>query len=345
MEKENPESAGEKKVRMAIAGIVVLFLAYITLASLWVYTSTFFLAIFAYVLLKPVYTSLKARGLGKTSSAITAMLIGAVVLGIPCLLVFGLLANETLNLVNHATFQPYIDMVDSHLSTLQQMFPDYDVSANVNKLVVGLLSAGLNALKSLVLSVVQNIGKLMLDALIFVFTLYYMLASEDSLGKFGRSLIPFNRKNTEKLAREFKKVTYSVLICTGLMAVIQSVPLMLAFMYYGLPAAAFFGVIAAILACIPFTGVPFVWVPIVLVELAQQNYGAAIGITLVGIVVFGIENLRPILQNRIGQLHPLISILGIIIGLQYFGIMGILIGPLLLSYSLLTMEMFKEEYA
>ncbi|VVC03572.1 AI-2E family transporter [Candidatus Burarchaeum australiense] len=345
MEREPPETAREKQVRLAIAGIVVLFLAYITLASLWAFTSTFFLAIFAYVILKPLYVSLRSRGLGKTSAGITAMLIGAVVIGIPCVILFAMLANETLHLINNTTFQPYVTMVDGHLSTLQKMFPDTNVSAAVNEALIGVLSAALNALKSLVLSVIQNVGKLMLDLLILIFTLYYLLVSEGSLGKFGRSLIPFNRKNTEKLASEFKKVTYSVLICTGLMAIVQAVPLMLVFMYYGVPAAVFFGIIAAVLACIPFTGVPFVWVPIVLAEIMQKNYDAAMGISVIGLIVFGIENLRPVIQNRIGQLHPLISILGIIIGLQYFGIMGVLIGPLLLSYTLLTMQMFKEEYA
>jgi predicted PurR-regulated permease PerM len=50
------------------------------------------------------------------------------------------------------------------------------------------------------------------------------------------------------------------------------------------------------------------------------------------------------LQKRIGHIHPVISILGVFIGLSFFGLLGIIIGPLILSYFLLTIKMFNQEY-
>jgi predicted PurR-regulated permease PerM len=144
--------------------------------------------------------------------------------------------------------------------------------------------------------------------------------------------------------KEFKNVTYSVLVCTGLVALIQAVPLALAFMYFGVPGAVFWGFVSFILACIPFVGVPVIWVPMAAVEALEGNYAAAAGIGAVGLLVFGIENLRPLLQKRIGQIHPLISVLGLIVGLPYFGVMGVFIGPVVLSYAILAVKMYREEY-
>jgi predicted PurR-regulated permease PerM len=79
--------------------------------------------------------------------------------------------------------------------------------------------------------------------------------------------------------------------------------------------------------------------------LFQQNYVAGIAILAAGLFISVIDNfLRPIIQERVGELHPLISLLGIIIGVPLFGLLGIVIGPLLLSYFLLTVEMFSKEY-
>jgi predicted PurR-regulated permease PerM len=139
-------------------------------------------------------------------------------------------------------------------------------------------------------------------------------------------------------------VLYSSIVVTGLMALIQAVPLTLVFMYFNVPGAAFLGFIAAILTCIPFTGIPFVWIPVAALELLGGNYGAGVGIVATGIVIAIIENFRPMLQNRIGDIHPMVSLLGVIIGVVYFGILGLFIGPIFLSFTLLCARMFKEEY-
>jgi predicted PurR-regulated permease PerM len=54
--------------------------------------------------------------------------------------------------------------------------------------------------------------------------------------------------------------------------------------------------------------------------------------------------LRPMIQKKVGEIHPFLSLIGIIIGVSLFGLIGIVIGPLLLSYFILTLEMFSKEY-
>jgi predicted PurR-regulated permease PerM len=159
-----------------------------------------------------------------------------------------------------------------------------------------------------------------------------------------KEVLPFSKKNTDRLIRDFRSVLYSSIVVTGLMALIQAVPLTLVFMYFDVPGAVFLGFIAAILTCVPFTGIPFVWIPVAALELLGGNWGAGIGIVATGVVIAIIENFRPMLQNKIGDIHPMVSLLGVIIGVVYFGILGLFIGPIMLSFTLLCAQMFKEEY-
>ena len=128
------------------------------------------------------------------------------------------------------------------------------------------------------------------------------------------------------------------------MALLQAVPLTLAFMYYKIPGAMILGAIGLILSFIPFLGMPFVWIPVAVIELMQGNYDIAIGLTILGVIIAILENVRPLVLKGLGEIHPLISVLGVIVGLAIFGIVGMIIGPLVLSYAILIAQMFKEEY-
>jgi predicted PurR-regulated permease PerM len=83
----------------------------------------------------------------------------------------------------------------------------------------------------------------------------------------------------------------------------------------------------------------------VIIQLVQQDYFTAVGILIGGVILSSIDNvLRPIIQDKVGRIHPLESLIGVIIGLNLFGLLGIIIGPLLISYVVLMAKMFNEEY-
>lgn len=89
-----------------------------------------------------------------------------------------------------------------------------------------------------------------------------------------------------------------------------------------------------------------IWIPATIIQLLQQDYIAAIGILVTGIFITIADNslFRPIIQKKVGEIHPFQSFLGIVIGVSLFGLVGIIIGPLLLAYFYLTVKMFSEEY-
>jgi predicted PurR-regulated permease PerM len=197
----------------------------------------------------------------------------------------------------------------------------------------------------MLLSITQRVANLVVGLTIAYFALYYLLIRSDKTSKRFVELIPFHRKNAQRLQKEFRDVTYSVVITTGTIAVLQGVLLGIAFLVFGIPGALLWGFVAAILSFLPVVGPSIVWGPAALIMLLSHNLVAGIGILIFGLVLSNVDNfLRPFIQQQVGKMHPLVSLVGIFIGIPIFGILGLIIGPLLLSYFFLTLRMFREEY-
>lgn len=335
----------DKRANGIAAGLGVLALVLICGAVLWNFIGAFFISIVGYVFLNPLYVALRKKGLGKVSSGWITLIVGILVLGVPIFLMLSLLFQQTFALLNSSTLQQSLASFSANISQLDKYLPA-GMQVDTTKLSIELTSLFLQAasyVKGMLLGWIEGAGSMALGLLITLFTFYYLLTAEGSLMAV-RAVIPFSRKNTDVFILEFRNVLYSSIVVTGLMAVIQAVPLTLVFMYFNVPGAVFLGFIAAILTCVPFTGIPFVWIPVAGLELLGGNYEAGFGIIATGVIIAIIENFRPMLQNKIGDIHPLVALLGVIIGVVYFGILGLFIGPIMLSFTLLSARMFKEEY-
>ena len=341
----NTKETRDKHANSIAAGLGVLALVLICGAVLWSFMGAFFIAVVGYVFLNPFYVMLRKKGWGKVAAGWATLIVGAIVLGIPGFFVLDLVLQQTLALLNSDSLQAGISSLSANLSNLDAYLPagmQMD-TAKLSEGLTGVLMQLAIYFQGVLMGWLQGIGGMALGLLIVVFTFYYLLTAESSLGAV-RAVIPFSRKNTDILIRDFRSVLYSSIVVTGIMAVIQAVPLTLVFMYFNVPGAIFLGFIAAVLTCIPFTGIPFVWIPVAALELLGGNYAAGGGIVLAGVIIAIIENFRPMLQNKIGDIHPMVALLGVIIGVVYFGMLGLFIGPIMLSFTLLCARMFKEEY-
>jgi predicted PurR-regulated permease PerM len=160
-------------------------------------------------------------------------------------------------------------------------------------------------------------------------------------------LIPFSRENAEALRKRFKDVTISTLIGTFLTAAVQGFLLGVAFAIAGLANPLFWGVMTALFAVLPVVGSGLIWIPGVVVLFLQQDYGWAIFLAVWGLVVVGgVDNLiRPWVYRRYAQIHPFITVIGAFAGIKYFGILGLLVGPLAISYFFELIRMYRAEHS
>jgi len=202
-----------------------------------------------------------------------------------------------------------------------------------------------NYISNLFLDLLSGIGNFVIQFMIMYFVLFYLLTKPFSLREKLGEFIPFNDDNTQKLVKEFKNITNSTVISTGVIAVLQGILLALGFLIFDVSNPMLWGFITVLVSFLPVIGPPIIWLPAVIIKLAQGNYVFGIGLLVWGLILSTGDNfLRPYLQQKVGKIHPLVSLVGVFMGIPLFGLLGVVVGPLLISYALLTIRMFKEEH-
>ncbi|HEY4319996.1 MAG TPA: AI-2E family transporter [Gemmatimonadales bacterium] len=219
---------------------------------------------------------------------------------------------------------------------------DYDIGPQIRQ-------AGSEAVSFLAGSAFSLLGtaaRVTINLLLTMFGLYYLLMDPESAWKGLRPFIPFSDENVALLGDRFRAVTNATIIGTGVSALIQGVLMWLAFTVFGLSNAVFWGAVVVLFSLLPVVGSGMIWGPAVVVLFSNGRVGAAVGMALWGILMgLGVDYLiRPYVSNRYAQIHPLITLVGAIAGVSYLGIIGLLIGPLALSYFFELLVMYQKEY-
>jgi predicted PurR-regulated permease PerM len=188
--------------------------------------------------------------------------------------------------------------------------------------------------------------RLALNLTISMFGLYFLLLTPGDTWTSVRPYIPFSVQNTEVLRDRFRNVTVSTVVGTGLVAAIQGAMVGLAFMVAGLSNALFWGVVTMVLSILPVVGSGMVWGPGAIALAIGGHWGWAIAMALYGVLAVGNVDyiVRPLVFKRWANIHPLVTLIGALAGVPYFGILGLLIGPLALSYFFELIRMYREEY-
>lgn len=180
--------------------------------------------------------------------------------------------------------------------------------------------------------------------LLFV-TMYFMYMDEETLMRGLRKYLPFKNDTLNNLGEELKNMVNANVLGQALVSFVQAVITSITLWFFGVSDAAFWGMVTFFFAFIPVLGTPMVFIPAAIFQITSGNTGQGIGILIIGaVVIVNIDNLLRIwLAKRIGDVHPWITLVGIVLGVPIFGILGLVIGPLLLSYFIVLMKVFERE--
>ncbi|MBS3131444.1 AI-2E family transporter [Candidatus Woesearchaeota archaeon] len=329
--------ASDRKDKKVYATALAIGMAVFLVYALWQFVSAFLGALVLYSLFLPLYRKFSGKfGVRKGLSAVIVILLILAIIILPLTVAASLLVGEASKFVANAP--NYADIIQS----VSQLAPNLNLESKVQEL---LISTG-QYLKNLFVSAIQSAAKFIIDVIIMFFALYYLFLNSDRLSELAYKFMPFSRKNVATLLGEFHRITNSTIISTGLIALIQGVLLGLGFFVLGIEGALFWGFIAAVFAFLPVIGISLIWIPAGLIQLLViHNATAGIGIIVWGLILSNVDSfLRPIIQQKVGKVHPLTSLVGVFMGLSLFGITGIIIGPLIISYSVHIIRMFNEEY-
>ena len=205
-------------------------------------------------------------------------------------------------------------------------------------------------LVTLISRIVQTVmgwlSSFMVNICVMVFVLYFMLMGGRKMENYLKDLLPFNKRNVQEVTHKTHMIVRSNAIGIPLLALIQGSVATLGYFIFDAPNILLLGFLTCFTTVIPMVGTALVWVPLAAYLAINGEWVNAIGIFIYGAaLVSQLDNLiRFILQKQMANIHPLITIFGVVIGLQLFGFMGVIFGPLLLSLFCLFVDIFKKEY-
>ncbi len=317
------------------AAWLILALGLALLWGVWPYFTGLIGAPVLYVIFSPVHRWLLRWFRPSIAAGIVVILGIALVVG-PGISVVGLVATEAQDMATGVIRSPLL----ARLSQIR--IGPYQVGAQIEQLGSQLVSwVGASAL-----GLIGTATRLGIQLTITFFGLFYMLVAPRGSWRAIRPFIPFSTESAELLRARFRDVTISTLVGTGLTAAVQGLFVGLAFAVTGLSNALFWGVVTVIFAILPVVGSGLVWGPGVAALTIEGRYGAAIGLAIWGVVAVGnVDNvIRPYVFRRWAQIHPFVTVIGAFAGIRFFGLLGLLIGPLAISYFFELIRMYRAEY-
>lgn len=192
-------------------------------------------------------------------------------------------------------------------------------------------------------SLIGSAANIILTLLVLYFLLYFMFVQIKEFEATMLRYAPFREQYAIKFAQALRNSTYSNVLGQGIIALVQGALLANGFWIFGIPDPVFWGVIGAFISFLPVVGAPTLCIPASLFLFANNQTLQGILLLAYGLLFIGnIDNvLRMIINKRVANTHPLISVIGVFIGLPLFGILGLVFGPLLLSYFLLLVEIYE----
>ena len=188
------------------------------------------------------------------------------------------------------------------------------------------------------------------EAAINIFTaillLFFLLSGGMRMERAIARCLPFNDENKRTIISKISTIVRSNAIGIPLLAVIQGAVASVGYTLCGIDNAIPFGALTGFASMIPVVGSMLVWIPLTIMQYFEQGLWPAVYVGAYGaLIISQCDNvLRMILQKRMANTHPLITIFGVIAGLPLFGFMGLIFGPLMVAMFLLFLEMFISQY-
>lgn len=294
-------------------------------------------AITIYVLMRGWMLRLVRKGWNPNLAATLLMVVSFVGVLLPVSGVILLLGNKIGNAVQNS--EKVITALKGQLSQLESEF-NFDLASQID---VGAISSWLTANLQRIAGSTFNI---FIAIGLMYFILFYMFTNRRLVKKSVGSYIPISKTNLKVIGKEIQVMVRSNALGIPLVAIAQGVIALIGFLIFGVQDPFFWFVIVTIGSMIPFVGTLIGILPVFILELSTGNTFSAWGILLYGLIVVGSTDniIRLYVLKKLDNVHPLITLIGVIVGVPLFGFIGLIFGPLLISLFLVVVNIYKKEY-
>lgn len=328
----------EQIINKYIYGFFILLLGLFLFLKLAEFFSAFLGSIVFYVLFKRFMLYLtRNRNLKRTIAAIIIIIISFLIVVLPV----SILATAIYNKVAAYVERP--DILQNGLARILSKIESLPFRVDVSELQQG----AKKAISGNIGNFLNSSFSILTSILMMYFFLFFMLINVNKMETSIVHFLPFRRSKIEVFGNELRDQTISNAIGVPLVCLAQG---FLAFVEYriaGVPEAGLWGILTGFASVIPLVGTGLIWIPVTAyLFMEDQNWQAFFVIGYSLLLMSNVDNLiRMIVSNKIGHVHPVTTVLGIIIGLKSFGLPGLVFGPLLISYFFILLKLFHAEYS
>ncbi|MEO7532047.1 MAG: AI-2E family transporter [Sediminibacterium sp.] len=333
------ENQHDHKINKYFFLSVIVIFALFLLFSLIEFFTAFLAAVMFYVLSKQlVEWLLKKKRWKKSSAALLVIFISFFIILLPISLLGTMLFGKVEQIAGNmqATIILPLKKLDA---ILQQRFhfaliSDKNIAqaeSYLTSFISSLLNQGLNFLGAITM---------------MYFFLYFLITNINRMEAAIVFFLPFGRHKIEVFGEELKAQTFSNAVGVPLIAVIQGLIGYFSYLIAGVNEPGFYAVLTGFASILPLIGTGLVWIPMAIYLLANGQTWQGVFILVWGLVILSsMDNVvRFVLAKRMADVHPVVTVLGVIIGVQYFGITGLVFGPLLISYFIILLRIYYVEY-
>ncbi|HKC37398.1 MAG TPA: AI-2E family transporter [Chitinophagaceae bacterium] len=328
----------QNRIRQIFFLIVIVLLGLLLFLELYTFLPALLGAITLYIVMRKwmFYLTIKKKW-RKSLTAALLMFLSLIIILLPIGVLINMLSTKITFAVQHSN--ELIGALKKIAADIEQKFNIEIVSdENINKLG-NIISGGIPKLLSATFNILGTI-------FFMFFILYFMLVNGKKMETGIYEHIPLRDENAEILGKEVKNMVLSNAVGIPVIAVLQGVVALIGYLIIGVKEPWFWFVVTCITAMLPVVGAALAYIPLAIIFFANDDTGKGIFMLIYGFGVIGtVDNIfRFTLAKKIGNIHPLVTVFGVIIGISLFGFIGLIFGPLLISLFLLLLKIYSNEF-
>lgn len=300
------------------------------------------------IMFYPVHRRLLARTKRPGTSALLSCLLVVITIVLPVTLITIALVHELSGFAENikanvtALLDPNSPVTGRFLRWIGQ-YVDIEPMRSQEFMVERLKGMG-GVIAGRTLGFVGGVVGVVVEIFFIIFTMYYLFRDGNKIVTALPDVLPLEREQSEKIFARTKEVISASIYGVLVIASIQGTLGGLMFWFLGLPSPLVWAVLMILLSMIPMAGAFIVWVPAAIFLAISNMWVKAIILTAWGVLVIGtVDNfLRPKLVGEKTKLHELFIFFSVLGGLKVFGILGIVLGPVVLAITLALLDVFRQ---
>jgi len=326
-------------VRQVLLLAAVVFLGIILFRELQFFLPALLGAYTLYVLLRKYMFILTGKYKWRTGwTAAFLMLLSFVIILFPIMMLINMMSTKVSYAILHSTdvlkkLQVFVHAYEQKWGF--EILTDANIAKATNWAATRLpliLNATLNTLTTVVM---------------MYFLLYFMLINGRKMEAGIYKWMPVKDENIILIRKDMNSMVISNAVGIPVIALLQGLVGLVGYVIIGVDEPVFWFVVTAITALLPVVGAALAYVPLSLLLFASGETGKGIFVLLFGFLVIGlVDNVfRFWFNKKFGDIHPLITVFGVIIGVSLFGFIGIIFGPILISLFVLLIKIYVSEFS